>query len=83
MSWVVNGNTVGSSPLTHPIRSSIRSGRRSSQPSLATGVSATPRRLTRRLPRVVSTDRIAAMRGCTSCDIIVRIAKGDFIIGTG
>lgn len=83
MSCVVSGKVTGSSPLTQPRMSRIASGIGSSQPSRATGVMATPRWFTSRLPRVVSTERMAAMAGCTSLRIISRAGSGARIIGTG
>src|ERR671935_241148 len=82
-SCVVMGKTSGSRPVTQLWRSSRLSLTRRIQPCFTVGVMAKPRRFTRRLPRVVSTDRMAAMRGSTSCRFLVTWSTGEPMNGTG
>ncbi len=82
MSCIVSGNTTGMRPVTCCMSVSRSSATRRIQPSLTVAEIAIPRWLITRLPRVVSTLRIASISGRTSSSFRVAMSTGEFIIVT-
>ncbi len=83
MSCMVSAKTAGNWPVTWLIKLSKSSLVRKIQPSFTVGLMANPRLLIMRLPRVVSTVKMALMSGWISWRFIVSMSTCESINGTG